>query len=129
MKFEPLVSFLEENVSGLKGGKTLFVNQMPVTALTGVLLKDAFTGTEIDGEIPSLRRGRFVAVARAHSYAKALSMINDVSAALTMTGVVLDGMEVKSIRPLSEPVGYMLSVGNNFEFSVSFSAIYGIVAE
>ena len=129
MKFEPLAQYIEENIAGLKRGTTLFINNMPATATFGVLLKDSFAGTEIDGEIPHLRRGRFHLAVRGQDYGPTLALAESVSALLTITGMDFEGMTVKSIRPINEPVPYMPSIGNLVEFSVNFSAVYGIVAE
>lgn len=129
MKFEPLAEYLEDNIDCLVQGKTLFVNQMPVDIPLGLLLKDSFAGIEIDGEIPNLRRGRFQMAVRGRDYATVKQLAEDASALLTLRNKLLPGMDVKIIRPLNEPVSYQTSVGGNSEFSVNFSAVYGIVAE
>lgn len=127
MNFESLAERLEDAL-GLKQGTTLFINMMPTNVDEGVVIKVGFSGTQIDGEITSLRKGRFQVAVRSLTYANAKTLAEEVSAALTMTNVVLPGMEVKSIRPLTEPIPYQPSVGGYVEFSVSYQAIYGIVA-
>jgi len=129
MIFEPLIDYLEENISVLKQGSTLFINKMPFEIPLGLMLKDSFSGIEIDGEIPALRRGRFQMAVRGKNYSQVKALAEEASALLTMKEVDLPGMTVKIIRPLTEPVSYQPSVGGNTEFSVNFSAIYGIVAE
>lgn len=129
MKFEPLAELLQDNISKLKMGKTLFINQMPVEVIDGVLLKDSFSGTSIDGYIDGMRRGRFSVAVRGKNYSKTKELAEQVQDILSISGVTLPGMEVKQIRALNEPVPYMNSVGNLVEFSMNFSAIYGIVAE
>lgn len=129
MKFEPLVELLQESIPSLKSGVSLFINQMPTDVVLGLLLKDSFAGTEIDGYVPDMRRCRFQLAARGKTHASVKSLIEEAVAVLTMRGVTLPGMEVKSIRPLTEPIPYQSSIGNYVEFSVNFSAIYGIVAE
>jgi hypothetical protein len=127
MNYESLAGHLEDSL-GLKQGVSLFINMMPTSIDTGVVVKAGFAGTAIDGEIPSLRKGRFQIAVRSSVYATAKALAEDVSASLTLTNVLLTGMEVKSIRPLTEPIPYQPSVGGYVEFSVSFQAIYGIVA-
>lgn len=127
MKFEPIVQYLAEQMPELIPGKTLFINSMPLEA-NGVLLKDSFSGTEIDGYMP-IRRGRFIAAVRGVDYADTKAMADAVIAALEVSNVLWEGMDVKQIRPLNEPIPYQNSAGNRVEFSVSFSAIYGIVVE
>lgn len=128
MMFEPLVALLEKSIPSLKAGVTLFINQMPLETRLGLLLKEGFAGTEIDGEIPSLRRARFQLAARGQNYADVKALVEESIVVLTLTGVMLEGMQVKSIRPLTEPIPYQASIGNYVEFSVNFLAIYGIVA-
>lgn len=129
MKFEPLAQYIEDNIEGIRRGTNLFINNVPATATFGVLLKDSFAGTEIDGDIPHLRRGRFHLAVRGQTYSETRALAESISALLTINGMDFEGMTVKSIRPLGEPVPYMPSIGNLVEFSVNFSAVYGIVAE
>lgn len=128
MKFEPIVELLQDNVSYLKAGTNLFINNLP-TGTTGVLLKEGYGGIEIDGYIPDLRRGRFMVAVRDVSYQKAKAICEEITGVLTMKEVSLTGMNVKTCRPLTEPISYRNSTGDMYEFSINFSVVYGIVAE
>ncbi|MDL2285096.1 hypothetical protein LJC19_08180, partial [Oxalobacter sp. OttesenSCG-928-P03] len=101
MKFEPIVEFLEHEFPGvLVAGKTLFINQMPATATEGFLLKESFTGTEIDPDIPLLRRGKFQLAGRGKDGPALKKMMEEISTTLTMQNVDLTGIQVKMMRPL-----------------------------
>ena len=128
MKFEPLVEKLQEEL-GLKPGTDLFINQMPATVKKGVLLRETYGGTEIDGYIPDMRRGRFQVAVRGKGYSEGYALAEAISEVLTLDNVTLTGLQVKNMRPISEPAGFALSDANNYEFLVNFVAIYGIVRE
>lgn len=127
MKFEPIAQYLNTKLPELIPGQTLFVNQMPANIKQGALLKESYTGTEISGEISALRRGRFQLAVRSPDPTWAKDLAERISTTLTLQNADLGAIYVMSIRPLNEPSAFMLSVGNNHEFLVNFSAIYGIV--
>lgn len=130
MKFEALAEFIETNEASLKLGTNLFINQMPITpSPVGVLLKQPNAGAEIDPELPGRRRGRFQLVVRADDYKTGEAMSETLSLLLTLVETPMTGVLTRSLRPLHEPVSYMLSVGNKFEFSVNFFWIYDIVPQ
>lgn len=127
MKFEPLVEHLVSAIPQLVSGKTIFVNQMPTNPELAALLKQSFAGTEIDPELIGRRRGKFQVAVRCKNYQEGEQLINTIVEKLTMRDVQLNGIYIHIMRALNEPVSYMLTVGNNFEFSVNLSAIYDIV--
>ena len=130
MRLKPLADYLAANLPELKEGKTLFVNQMPVDIPFGLMLKESFGGTQIDGELIGRRRGKFQVVARSKDYAAGEAIVIKAMNALSIVETLLPGNAVfiRNMRPLTKPVAYMLTAGNNFEFSVNMSAIYDIVA-
>ena len=127
MIFDQIAGYIEENVSSLKTGTTIFINQMPADIEFGVLLKDGYLGTEIDEDIPGLRRGKFQIIVRGKNRVQCLDTINAISEIMSMDEYDFDGVIMKSLRPTHEPIPYMVSIGNNYEYSVNLSAIYVIV--
>jgi len=128
VKFEPIAAYLESRISTLKQGRNLFIDQMPLDIDLGMLLKETPTGTEMNWEIIGRRRGKFQMVVRCKNYLAGSTLINQAMNLLILDETLLGKIHVRYMRPLNEPVSYMLSVGNNYEFSVNFSAIYDIVA-
>ena len=127
MKFEALVEYLQETIPEVVPGKTAFINQMPMDPELGVLFKQSFAGTEIDPELTGRRRSKFQIAVRCKRYEDGDSMMKRVVETLTIRETQLNGIYVHIMRALNEPVSYMLTVGNNYEFSVNLSAIYDIV--
>lgn len=127
MKFEYIAEYLEKEIPDLKIGSTMFIGQIPVGAEFAVMLKESFAGTEIDPELIGRRRGKFQAVVRGKNHENCRAMIMAISDALHFRFKEVGEIYVQAVRPVSEPVSYMLSIGNMFEFSVNFSIIYDIV--
>jgi hypothetical protein len=125
MRFEPIADYIESNL-GFVQGKTLFINQAPYDVDGVMLLRDSGV-TNINGEIKGMRKGAFQIVMRGSAYQPMMEAALAVSDLLTMWETTMDTIQIKSLRPLSEPLSYMLSAGNNFEISVNFSIIYAIV--
>lgn len=128
MNFEPLAEMIEESVAGLKRGSTLFINQMPTECEFGVLLKNSYSGIDIDPELTGRRRGKFNVIARGRGYTAVKEMIEQVMDTLTLRETTVTGMRIWTMRPLTEPISYQLNAANLFEFSVTFSVIYDKVA-
>ena len=127
MIFDAVRAILTAGPLSLVEGRSLFVNQMPVGSL-GVLLKESPAGIEIDPELIGRRRGRFQLVVRGKSYTEAQALIKSAMKELTILEKSYGNVLVRSMRAMNEPVSYPLSVGNVFELSVNFMAIYDIVA-
>lgn len=121
---EKLVGHIESSVSALKSKQSLFINQMPVDVELGALLKVGPSGFQIDGET-GVRKGKLQVVVRGKNSVECEGIAQEISDALTMNEVNFDDeLMVRSIRPLHEPVGYMISAGNNYEYSVNLFVIY-----
>lgn len=127
MIFEKLADYLQLQIPSLVQGRVLFINQVPADSKFCALFRDGPGGFSINGYIPTERYGQFTFVVRGENHADTIDIMKQVSDALTLNGVLLDGYMVKICRPISEPISYKLSVGNLNEISVNFSINYGIV--
>ena len=127
MKFESVIEYLQPLIPELVQGKTVFINQMPMNPEIGVLFKQSFAGTEIDPELTGRRRAKFQVAVRCKKYDQGKILVDKIVKELTVREVQMNGIFVHVMRALNEPVSYMLTVGNNYEFSVNLSAIYDIV--
>lgn len=124
MNFNELAVYLCGLFSQLASGKTLFINSIPAGADFAVMIRDSYTGFTIDEDIPGLRQGRFQLAGRGNDYEEMRSLMVKISDALTLHGKEFDGFGIKSMHPLNEPVAFMISDGNHYEFSVNFFVIY-----
>lgn len=128
MNFKALCEYVADSGIGLTTGRNLFINQAPITSEPIVaLFKQPNAGAEIDPELIGRRRGRFQLVVRADEHEAGEAIAKQLSELLTMVETPLNGILVRSLRPLHEPVSYAVSVGNKIEFSVNFYWIYDIV--
>ena len=127
MIYDALTEVLVDAIPEFTGGASIFVNQAPVEAVFCGLFRDGAGGFEIDGYTPTERSGEFTFVVRGKVRPTLVSVINRVSSALTINGLLVDGCLIKACRPLTEPVYYKISVGNMQEISVNFFVNYGIV--
>lgn len=126
MNLEAIASKLQlENVG--KKGRSIFINSMPADAETGILLRIPFVGTEIDYELPNYRKTKFNVATRAKDYREAETLMRKVMACLTLSEVALENMDVRYIRPRTEPVPFPVTPAGQFEFLVIFDAVYVIV--
>lgn len=111
-----------------KRGESLFLFNMPDTATRGIVLLSSLSGEKIDHELPGYRKPDFQIVARAHDYLVGHDLAKSAMEALTISQeTMLDGMQVKFVRPRHEPVSYPVSDGNYIEWSVNFDATCVIV--
>lgn len=108
-------------------GKTLFVNIMPETVTTGVLVIEPRSGAEIDHEMIGMRSADFQVVVRHPDYLKGRKLAESVQAALTKNRLEKDGHCFIYIRPKHEPIAFPPSDGDNFEFSLNFETRYGLI--
>lgn len=108
-------------------GTSIFINHMPVSADSGVLLRPPYVGTPIDYELPNYRRTTFAASIRGKTYVAAKTLAAQVVASLTFHETVLAGLDIRHVRPVTEPVSFPISEGGHVEFLVIFEAIYVIV--
>lgn len=110
--------------------KTIFIQNLPAQSGTpALMLKNSLEGTRIDYELPNYRKGRFQAIVRckANRYEDGEALADLVGKTLRLEQVQLGNIFYHYIRPISEPIGYQLSDGANYEFSVNFAAVYVIV--
>lgn len=123
MNLMPFADKLETDLVAVKG-KTLFINMMPVTCKTGVLLRDKLTGTPIDHELPGFYKGRFQVIARSPSMVEGDALINAVMASLTLSETQLGSMLIRYSRPSELPSVFPLSDGNIYEFNLWFDVAF-----
>lgn len=125
MNLLPLVEKLELAGLGIQA-KTLFVNQLPIECVEGVMLRGLLSGTPIDHELPGYYKTGFHMVVRANSYAGGQAKANAVLAALTVNNTLIGGMLFKFIRPKTLPVVFPISKGNLLEFAVDFDVAFTV---
>ncbi len=126
MKLLPIAEYLQSEGVGIMA-KSIFINSMPANVKLGVLLKEPFAGTEIDHELPGYRKAVFQVVVRARDYAAGETLIQKVSDTLTLQEIAMNGLQMKYLRPITEPVSYPITEGNEMEFSVNFDSCYVLV--
>lgn len=127
MKLDVVAQMLvDANVGVL--GKTIFKNFMPAEAKLGVLLRDGFSGTRIDHELPGFHRTDFQLIVRSDDYLTGQTLIEDAIIALTVEKqTVVDTMDIHYMRARSLPFAYPLSPGNLMEFVTQIDVAFNIV--
>lgn len=132
MNFVPLIQYLCDLFPEFVMGRNVFVNSMP-TDIEGnelqMLFRDVYAGVTVDKDIEDYRHGRFTLAVRGYDYAHTRQLAREISKALTIYAQDIGDMEVKLMRPLNEPVGFMPSVGGYWEFSVNYTTYYAFLAE
>lgn len=126
MNLEMIAERLQDEGVG-RMGQTIFINHMPVEASVGVLLRPPYIGTPIDYELPGYRKTKFNAAVRGRNYSEAKTLVQKVMDALTFGDIELSGLEIRHVRPITEPVSFPVSDGGMVEFLVIFEATYVIV--
>lgn len=126
MNLEMIADKLQNDGVGNKG-KTIFINHMPVEATAGVLLRPPYVGTPIDYELPGYRKTKFNAAVRGKNYREADILAKKVMESLTFYEAQMPGLDVRYVRPITEPVSFPVSEGSMVEFLVIFEAVYVIV--
>lgn len=132
MKFKSLVAYLMSLFPELIPGRSIFVNSLPTDIGNNefqLLLRDVYAGITIDKDIPNYRYGRFRMAIRGYNYDRTYEAIAKISKALTIHNQIIGEMEVKLMRPLNEPVGFMTSEGGYHEFYVNFHVHFGLLSE
>ena len=123
---DSLRELLIERVPALRN--KVFINHMPAEVVDGVLFKEGYSGATIDPEIKGWRKARFqIAVRDKQSNQKAAkARAWEIINALDIPGElrIPDGILIKHMRPLTEPIAYPISDGVNIEFSLNFQIIY-----
>ena len=103
-------------------GVNIFTHHMPQTVSTGILLLDRAPGDFIDHELRGIRRGGFQIIVRVSDYNDTL--INAILPLLSIESKIVKGLDVKYIRPKSNPFVYPSTDGKNIEYSLNFDAVY-----
>jgi hypothetical protein len=121
----PFIDLLENANLGTRG-ESLFINMMPPTAHSAVLLKNRLTGTKIDHELPGYYQTKFNVVVRGTGYTigEPGELVDQVVAALTLSEGTLGTMKINYVRPLHLPVVFPLSNGNILEWNIEFAACF-----
>lgn len=130
MNLLSLVEFAESMDVGTIG-KNMFIQNLPEGAASlSIMFKNSLEGTLIDYELPLYRKGKFQAIIRckANNFESGRELAQLVSDVLTINEMTLGNYLYRYVRPVSEPIGYQLSDGANYEFSVNFAAVYVIVS-
>jgi hypothetical protein len=126
MIFEDIAEHIELNRRGLVRGKSIFINSMPPNS-EGVMLKESYAGTAVDPYIPGMRKGNFQLVARGKEYANTKSMVQEVATLLALKEQQFESIHIKICQQMTEPISFMISDGQMWEFSVKFFMVYDIV--
>lgn len=123
MNLEQMATAIED--AGLAvSKKTLFINRLPVTVRSGVLLRTTTLGTPINYELPGHLKGKFQLIVRDPDYVIGMTLAQAISDALTMNETQLDGMYVRYVRPHNLPVAFPVNDSDLIEFSVNFDACF-----
>lgn len=129
MNLTEIYNYAVEQGLGVEG-KSIFIQNLPAQSDSpALMLKNSLEGTKIDYELPNYRKGRFQAIVRcnANRYEDGEALADLVGKTLTLEQTQLGNLFYHYVRPVSEPIGYQLSDGANYEFSVNFAAVYVIV--
>lgn len=126
MNLESIAEKLQDDGVGQMGA-SIFINHMPADAASGVLLRPPYVGTPIDFELPGYRKTKFNVAARGKNYQEAYALAMKVMESLTVMETTLTGMDVRYIRPRTEPVSFPVSEGAAVEFLMIFETVYVIV--
>lgn len=125
MNLVGVASYLEQRRLGIQG-KTIFVNEMPLEVEQGILLRDRYSGTPIDHELPGYRMTGFRLAVRSRDFKKGEALAWKVCETLTLNGgdVEMPGMVVKMMLPIYEPRPYRRSKGGFWEWELDFDTAY-----
>ena len=123
MDLIPFAQYLQTLGLGIQG-KTIFVDQMPMECVGGILLRSPLEGAKIDYELPGYYKARIDMTVRAGGYDAGRAAAALVSTALTIVEKQVGNIYVKYLRPNTLPIVYQLSKGNLLEFAVEFSAVF-----
>lgn len=126
MKLDTIATILEDAKIGVIG-KSIFKNFMPAEIPAGILLRDGFSGTKIDHELPGFYKASFQLIVRNSDHATGLDLIERAIVALTIADQTVDDMVIRYMRPRTLPFGYPLSPGNLTEFVTQIDVAFNIV--
>jgi hypothetical protein len=125
MNLLPVADYIETAGLGTRA-KTIFVNQIPIDCVSGIMLRSPLAGTKIDHELPGFYKTSFQLVVRANSYQDGESRAKTAVDVLTLHETQIGEMLFKYIRPRTLPVVFPISKGNLLEFAVDFDVAFVI---
>lgn len=126
MNLEHLAKILETAQIGV-ANSDIYIDFMPATAKTGVLLRLPLTGVRTDWHLPNHYKTGVQAIVRAQKHATGSVIAAKVYKALTLTqktAFANPAMIVQHLLPEHLPVVYPRSDGNGIEWSLNFRAVY-----
>lgn len=130
MIFEPLIDYLESNVSvvSLRRGSNLFAHHMPLDTQMAIMLKNSYAGISVDPYMKEMRYGKIVLVGRGTNFQKLHELVIHASDILRITNVrISDEIHAHVVMPTTEPLVYPTSIANQLEMSVNISVKYAIL--
>jgi hypothetical protein len=124
MNLLPFAQRLEDAGLGVQG-QSIFVDQMPMTVTTALMLRNPISGVPIDNYLPGFYRARFQVIARAPTYDAGQALVRQAIATLRVPAETMIGtMKVNFCRPVALPVAYPLSSANLIEWNVIFELCF-----
>lgn len=124
MNLESIVTQLTANDCGY-AGKSIFINEMPGSCESGILLLDGYSGTATDPYLDGYYVTEFRLITRSTDYAAGTALAKKASKALkTAAGWTATDMIVNRCWPMNLPRPYRRSVGAYWEFEVDVSIVF-----
>jgi len=124
VRLESIASYLQAQSVGTQG-QDIFINAMPALDEAGILLRQPFSGTAIDHELPRYRKTSFMLITRARTMQAAKILMDAAVATLTVSNSdALTDLHVNYIRPRHEPIAFAPTPGNMTELLVNMDACY-----
>lgn len=128
MNLEPIATYLQTKSCGTVG-ESIFVGEMPSSCNTGILLLDAYYGTQINQELPNYYNTEFRVIVRSPVRTTGMTLATSVMNALnTRVEAQLTGMAVRRFMPLNLPRPYRRSVGGYWEFEIDIDVVFNELA-
>lgn len=105
-------------------GADLFVFHMPEQTREGILITEDIDGTEVDDDIPQLRKAYFRAIIRGYDYQSAMTVAKQVQSALDLHRLTVGAYRFLRVRSTHEPIAYPVPESDLIEVSVNLWAVY-----
>lgn len=106
-------------------GRDIFVNEMPVEVEKGILVRDRYSGTPFDHNLPGYFATGFRIAVRSREFTEGDKLAWKVCDALTLqSDTAMLGMTVKSLLPIYQPRPYRRSKGGFWEWELDFDIAY-----
>lgn len=124
MNLIPIANYLAENECGIVGA-SIFVTEMPSSCNIGILLMDAYHGTEVDPDLPDYYATEFRLVVRDTDFANGSALAKNASALFkSHAGFSAEELLVRMSYPMNLPRSYRRSVGGYWEFEVDIAITF-----